>query len=130
VTVATQDRMESLSADVAAALGLDESPLRIEPLVLWPAEGQCSVDGRGVHLSQREFDLLAALAAAPDRIIRRERLYELVWGQKMPGRGRDVDVYVRKVRVKLADAAPAWAFIHTHHQVGYRLSPEKRARRS
>ncbi len=126
--MATQERVESLSADLAAVLGLDESPLRLEPLVLWPAEGQCSVDGRWVHLSQREFDLLAALAAAPDRIIRRERLYELVWGQKMPGRRRDVDVYVRKVRVKLAEAAPAWSFIHTHHQVGYRLSPERRTR--
>ena len=127
MTVATLDRVESLSADLAAALGLDESPPPIEPLVLWPAEGQCSVEGRWVHLSQRELDLLATLAAAPDRIIRRERLYELVWGQKMPGRRRDVDVDVRKVRVKLAEA---WAVIHTHHQVGYRLSPERQARLS
>jgi DNA-binding response OmpR family regulator len=41
-------------------------------------------------------------------------------------RDRSVDVYVRKLRVKLDDALPAWSFIHTHFGLGYRLAAELR----
>jgi DNA-binding response OmpR family regulator len=37
---------------------------------------------------------------------------------------RSVDVYVRKLRVKLENALPDWSFIHTHFGFGYRLSAE------
>jgi DNA-binding response OmpR family regulator len=36
-----------------------------------------------------------------------------------------VDVYVRRLRQKLADVAPGWTFIHTHFSFGYRLEPER-----
>jgi DNA-binding response OmpR family regulator len=37
---------------------------------------------------------------------------------------RSVDVYVHKLRAKLAEALPEWRFIHTHFGFGYRFSPE------
>jgi len=41
-------------------------------------------------------------------------------------RDRSVDVFVRKVRGKLAAAAPEWTYVHTHFGIGYRFSPERR----
>ena len=38
---------------------------------------------------------------------------------------RSIDVYVRKLRVKLAQALPDWECIHTHVGFGYRLQPER-----
>jgi DNA-binding response OmpR family regulator len=38
---------------------------------------------------------------------------------------RSVDVYVHKLRSKLADALPEWRFIHTHFGFGYRFQPER-----
>jgi hypothetical protein len=35
-----------------------------------------------------------------------------------------VDVYVHKLRSKLAEAVPECAFIHTHFGFGYRFQPE------
>ena len=125
VSPVTERPPHALSPRIAAALGIDDEPLRAAPLELWAAECQCIVDGRRVDLSRRECALLTVLVAAPDRVLIRERLYELVWGHTMPTRGRDVDAYVRKVRMKLAEAAPDWSFIHTHHRVGYRFTPEK-----
>ena len=43
----------------------------------------------------------------------------------MRPRDRSVDVYVRKLRVKLEEALPGWRFIHTHFGFGYRLSAER-----
>jgi DNA-binding response OmpR family regulator len=39
-----------------------------------------------------------------------------------------VDVYVRKLRVKLEEALPSWRFIHTHFGFGYRLAAEDTGR--
>jgi DNA-binding response OmpR family regulator len=47
-----------------------------------------------------------------------------VWGREIRSGERSVDVYVRKLRVKLAEALPAWRFIHTHFGFGYRLTAE------
>ncbi len=44
----------------------------------------------------------------------------------MRARDRSVDVYVRKLRVKLDAALPGWCFIHTHFGFGYRLAAEAR----
>jgi DNA-binding response OmpR family regulator len=40
----------------------------------------------------------------------------------MKRRDRSVDVFVRKLRTKLARASPDWAYIHTHFGVGYRFA--------
>jgi DNA-binding response OmpR family regulator len=42
----------------------------------------------------------------------------------MPYRDRSVDVWVKKLRGKLAEAAPQYRFVHTHYGFGYRLGAE------
>lgn len=77
-------------------------------------------------LSIRELRLLTELARRADRIVTREELFRLVWGREMRVRDRSVDVYVRKLRVKLEAALPGWSFIHTHFGLGYRLAADPR----
>ena len=77
-------------------------------------------------LSIRELRLLTELARRADRIMAREELFRLVWGREMRVGDRSVDVYVRKLRVKLEAALPEWGFIHTHFGFGYRLSAERK----
>ena len=75
-------------------------------------------------LSIRELHLLTELARRADRITAREELFRLAWGKDMRPGDRSVDVYVRRLRVKLEQALPGWTFIHTHFGFGYRLAPE------
>jgi DNA-binding response OmpR family regulator len=110
---------------ILEVLGIDAAPIVAPPITLWPAEGQCFVAGRRVPLNRREFELLVALAAAAGHVVPRTGLYRMVWGHEMAYRQRDVDVYVRKLRVRLTEAAPDWSFIHTHPKFGYRFWPEK-----
>jgi DNA-binding response OmpR family regulator len=76
-------------------------------------------------LSIRELHLLTELARRADRIMGREELFQLAWGREMRPGDRSVDVYVRRLRVKLEQALPGWRFIHTHFGFGYRLAPER-----
>jgi DNA-binding response OmpR family regulator len=98
--------------------------LRIANLAIRPAEFQVVADGRRADLTVREFELFLVLAQRPDRVVQRHEIYGLIWGGQMRRRDRSVDVLVRKVRAKLARAAPDWRYIHTHFGIGYRFTPE------
>ena len=96
----------------------------VGPLQIVPEEHLARVDGRALMLSIRELRLLTELARQQDKIVSRQDLFSLVWERDMRPRDRSVDVYVRKLRVKLETALPGWTFIHTHFGFGYRLAPE------
>ena len=93
-------------------------------LEIRPSEYLALAGGRALTLSVRELDLLAAMGRREGRIVPREELYETVWGTRMRASDRSVDVYVHKLRFKLANALPEWRFIHTHFGFGYRFQPE------
>jgi len=76
-----------------------------------------------IELTSREFQLLNLLVQS-DRVLRREEIYERVWGYSMAHGDRSVDVFIRKLRQKLRAASPRWSYIHTHFGVGYRFAPE------
>ncbi len=99
--------------------------LRIGPLEIVPHENMAWAMGQGLTLTARELRLLTELAHRVDRIVSREELYRLVWDREMRGGDRSIDVYVRKLRVKLEQALPGWRFIHTHFGHGYRLTAER-----
>jgi DNA-binding response OmpR family regulator len=100
--------------------------LEVGPLQIIPDEHLARAEGRALMLSIRELRLLTELARRADRIVTREELFRLVWGREMRVRDRSVDVYVRKLRVKLEAALPDWSFIHTHFGLGYRLAADQR----
>jgi DNA-binding response OmpR family regulator len=98
--------------------------LEVGPLEILPDDHLARASGHTLTLSIRELRLLTELARRADRIMSREELFSLVWGREMRAGDRSVDVYVRKLRVKLEQALPDWSFIHTHFGFGYRLAAE------
>jgi DNA-binding winged helix-turn-helix (wHTH) protein len=110
------------ASERGAPQGDARSPLLYGNLEIRPDEIQALADGRRVGLTVREFQVLLVLAQREDRVVRRADIYGEVWGGDMKHRDRSVDVFVRKVRNKLAQAAPTWTYIHTHFGVGYRFA--------
>jgi DNA-binding response OmpR family regulator len=102
--------------EVASASSVGEISIR-------PDLYQAYVRDLSLDLTPREFELLQLLARS-DRVLRREEIYERVWGYAMVHGDRSVDVFVRKLRQKLRAASPEWRYIHTHFGVGYRFAPE------
>ena len=78
-------------------------------------------NGRDVALSTLEFDLLAALARAPGRVLSRRQLLEQVWGFDFFGDDRVVDVHIRSIRKELGDSADNPELIGTVRGVGYKF---------
>lgn len=107
-------RRELPAPDAATILG---------ELTIRPELHQVYVGEESVELTAREFEILQLLAQS-DRVLRREEIYERVWGYALAHGDRSVDVFVRKVRQKLRAASPSWSYIHTHFGVGYRFAAE------
>jgi DNA-binding response OmpR family regulator len=99
--------------------------IRSGELEIRPSEFLAIAGGHALSLSLRELTLLAALARREGRIVSREELYRTVWEASLRDDDRSVDVYVHKLRSKLAESLPEWRFIHTHFGFGYRFAPER-----
>jgi DNA-binding response OmpR family regulator len=110
---------------LVATVPQSREAIRVANLEIRPAEYQLLADGLRVGVTVREFQTFYVLAERANRVVTRPEIYKLVWGGDMAYRDRSVDVFVRKVRQKLAAAAPGWTYIHTHFGVGYRFSPEQ-----
>jgi DNA-binding response OmpR family regulator len=102
---------------------VDEA-IPVGEIVIRPDLYQAYREGESLELTAREFEILALLSQS-DRVLRREEIYERVWGYAMAHGDRSVDVFVRKLRQKLKSVSPEWSYIHTHFGVGYRFAPER-----
>jgi DNA-binding response OmpR family regulator len=100
-----------------------ESALTVGEITIRADLYQAYAGEASLELTAREFEILNLLAQS-DRVLRREEIYERVWGYAMAHGDRSVDVFVRKLRQKLRVASPNWSYIHTHFGVGYRFAPE------
>ncbi len=100
-----------------------ETAARFGEIIVRPDLYQAYANDLSLELTAREFEILHLLTGS-DRVLRREEIYERVWGYAMAHGDRSVDVFVRKLRQKLRAASPDWSYIHTHFGVGYRFAPE------
>jgi two-component system, OmpR family, response regulator len=80
-------------------------------------------DGRAVDLTSREFELLAALASRPGRVLSREQILDIVANRSWTPYDRSIDVLIGKIRRKIGDDARATRLIKTIRGVGYVFSP-------
>ncbi|MGO1583311.1 MAG: response regulator [Actinomycetaceae bacterium] len=88
-----------------------------------------TVDGRRVHLTRSEFDILATIVGAGRRVVEKDRLVRVLWGERddfaatvMDADRRSVEVHMANLRRKLGDGASAPRFVETVRGVGYRLT--------
>lgn len=96
--------------------------LTIGPLELDLGRRQVTISGQPVHLTTKEFDLLAYLATNPGRIFTRDALLSRIWGYDYAGDGRTVDVHVSWLRGKLR-RGDGRNWFRTVRGVGYAFSP-------
>jgi two-component system phosphate regulon response regulator PhoB len=93
---------------------------QVRDLVVNTLSRDVTAGGMKVGLSAKEFELLAKLAADPERVFSKAELLETVWGFRSPGRTRTLDSHASRLRQKLA-AHSAHEWIVNVWGVGYRL---------
>ncbi|RBY79849.1 DNA-binding response regulator [Geodermatophilus sp. TF02-6] len=99
----------------------EESVLRLADLEVDEDSREVRVDGVVVDLTRTEFDLLAALASRPGRVLQRATLLREVWQTDWEGSVRLVEAHMSNLRRKLQAAGLSSPEIRTVRGVGYRL---------
>ncbi len=82
---------------------------------------RATFDDAELSLTKLEFDLLAALAEAPGRVLTRDQLVDKVWGGAYALTPRTVDSHFKGLRRKLVLAGAPDGLIETVRAVGFRL---------
>lgn len=106
------------------AASASSSAMRLGDVVVDLVARNVHHDGREVHLTPKEWGLLAELARRPGRVITHAQLLRAVWG---PAHERDVEylrVAIRSLRTKLEEDPAAPKLILNEPGVGYRLFVE------
>jgi two-component system, OmpR family, alkaline phosphatase synthesis response regulator PhoP len=80
-----------------------------------------TVAGKVLDLTSTEFQLLAALARQPGRILTRDQLLEAVHGVVFDGYDRSIDSHIKNIRRKIEPDPRTPRYIQTVYGVGYRF---------
>ena len=74
------------------------------------------VSGKALSLPRKEFELLYLLASKPEKVFKREKILQSIWGAEVVVGDRTIDVHMRKLREKIGDK-----YFKTVKGVGYKF---------
>jgi len=80
-----------------------------------------TVNGAGVQLPLKEFELLELLLRNAGRVLTRGQLIDRVWGADYVGDTKTLDVHVKRLRAKLEPDPAAPKFLLTVRGLGYKF---------
>ena len=82
------------------------------------------VEGKSIQLTPKEFQILRVLLQHPGRVLTRQELLNLVWGEDYALEEHALDVHIHALRHKLETKPSAPQWILTVRGVGYKLSTD------
>jgi two-component system phosphate regulon response regulator OmpR len=107
-----------------ADAGLRDDDVHFGPFSLNLASHQLTRDGEPVSLTSGEFDLLAVLAANPNKVLHRDRILDLLTGAERSPFDRSIDVRVTRLRGKIERDPSHPTYIKTIWGKGYMFCPD------
>jgi two-component system KDP operon response regulator KdpE len=106
----------------ASTRELESTHYRLGALDVDLVKRRVARDGKELHLSRKEYDLLRLLVSQAGRVLTHQQILREIWG---PAHGEDTHylrVLIGNLRQKLGDEPSKPTYIHTVQGVGYRLS--------
>ncbi len=99
----------------------NQDKIQFGKLIIDKEQYEVTQDGKSFSLPKKEFELLYLLASKPEKVVKREKIMETVWGSEVVVGDRTIDVHIRKLREKVGDK-----YFKTVKGVGYKfIKPSK-----
>jgi len=102
---------------------LENATIESGDFAIDPSAHTVSLNGRPVHLTPREFDLLVLFARNPGKVLTHRVLLSAVWGAQSTQQTEYLRVFVGQLRKKLQSEINK-EYIQTEPWVGYRFLPD------
>jgi DNA-binding response OmpR family regulator len=113
-------RVEALLRRLGEETTTNAKRIEIGPYVLDYTQQKVLVDGSGVELTPREFDLAWTLFCSPSRLFTKQELLAAIWGKNSEFGYHTIAQHVYSVRKKLALAEHGFKLLAVYAS-GYRL---------
>ena len=98
-----------------------QEKIQIGKLIIDREQYEVTHMDKSFSMPRKEFELLYLLASNPDKVIKRDKIMEVVWGSEVVVGDRTIDVHIRKLREKVGDK-----YLKTVKGVGYKfINPSK-----
>lgn len=94
--------------------------ITVKDLVIDLKKHTVTVKDTKVELTPKEFEILNILASAVGAVVKREEIFNAVWGESFYTESRTLDIHVNSLRKKLKDASGE-EYISTIRGVGYTI---------
>jgi DNA-binding response OmpR family regulator len=121
-------RIRTLLRRTRTAAAPGDPVLRVGALAVDPVRRTVEIEGRQVACTPGEFDVLATMAAEPERVFTRRQLLAGTRGDDRYITERTIDVHVLNLRKKIEAVPRRPVYLQTVFGVGYRLSDGSRGR--
>jgi two-component system KDP operon response regulator KdpE len=119
----TQELMARVRAHLRRAPERTTAALETGDFVVDAAAHSITVQGKLIHLTPKEFDLLLHLARNAGKVMTHRTLLTAVWGAPSAQQPEYLRVFVGQLRKKL-ESETGKQYIQTEPWVGYRFVPE------
>ncbi|MBR4224210.1 MAG: response regulator transcription factor [Oscillospiraceae bacterium] len=97
-----------------------QDTLSADGVTLDLAARTATIDGKSIDLSAKEFDLLALLMENRGKALKKEYLFNTVWGSDSGSEVQTLHVHINKLRAKLGDDSKNAKKIVTVWGIGYK----------
>tara|TARA_B100001094_G_scaffold149757_1_gene144947 strand:- start:791 stop:1480 length:690 start_codon:yes stop_codon:yes gene_type:complete len=94
----------------------DLNEIKFEDIKIDREKYKVYISDKTLNLPRKEFELLYLLASKPDKVFKRDKIMEMVWGGEVIVGDRTIDVHIRKLREKIGDK-----YFKTVKGVGYKF---------
>lgn len=118
-----QELMARVRAHLRRAPERSTAAIEAGDFMVDTAAHMITVQGKPIHLTPKEFDLLAHLARHAGKVLTHRALLTAVWGGQSAHQPEYLRVFVGQLRKKL-EAETGRQYIQTEPWVGYRFVPE------
>jgi len=99
-----------------------DTVIEIDRLRLESNSRRAFIDDKEILLTNKEFDLLYFLAASPDTVYSKEKLFDEIWHYDSIGETSTITVHVNRIRDKIKEVDETADYIHTVWGKGYRFN--------
>jgi two-component system KDP operon response regulator KdpE len=107
---------------VAASQESVSEPIEQGDFFIDPESRIVRVDGKEIHLTPKEFDLLVYMARHPNKVLTHRVLLNAVWGGDSVQQPEYLRVFINQLRKKI-EPGDTPRYILTDPWVGYRFQP-------
>ena len=101
------------------------SPVTVHGLTIDPVTRRVDRDGRQIHLTPIEWQILHTLVSAGGRTLTHQQIFDAVWSRQFGSPQQYLRVHITNLRRKIEVDPAAPQIIITEPGVGYRIDPPR-----